>query len=210
MSGGYSVVVAGTTITASRENQYVSRQVVTRHASASARNSAISTAAEEGMYADLADTDALTRYNGSTWVDAVNTQIFTPVRAVAAAAGTTNSITYTSTLTGVGTALSTTFVAKCTTHCVTVGALMTISGSGPWVVYMAPVVTGSGFTTYGPSDDDAAHCQPDDSPATGAYVERTTIVPGLTPGVTYTVTPQFRSMSTAGTASFASRTIIVR
>jgi hypothetical protein len=67
MAGGYSVVVAGTTITASRENQYVSRQVITRHASASARNSSISTAAEEGMYSDLADTDQLERYNGSIW-----------------------------------------------------------------------------------------------------------------------------------------------
>lgn len=66
MAGGYSIVVAGTVITASRENQYVSRQVITRFANTSARDSAISDA-EEGMYADLADCDALTRYSGSAW-----------------------------------------------------------------------------------------------------------------------------------------------
>lgn len=68
MAGGYSVVVAGTTITASRENTYVSRQVITRFASLSAAQSAISTDAEEGMYVDAADTDTLYRYSGSAYV----------------------------------------------------------------------------------------------------------------------------------------------
>lgn len=71
MAGGYSVVVAGTTITASRENTYVSRQVITRFASLSAAQSAISTDAEEGMYVDAADVDTLYRYNGSAYVPAI-------------------------------------------------------------------------------------------------------------------------------------------
>jgi hypothetical protein len=71
MAGGYSVVVAGTTITASRENTYVSRQVITRFASLTAAQSAISTDAEEGMYVDAADTNILYRYNGSAYVPAI-------------------------------------------------------------------------------------------------------------------------------------------
>lgn len=90
MAGGYSLVVAGTAITASRENQYVGRQVITRFANASARDSAIATDAEEGMWSDLADVDELTRHNGTLWkpalgklLDATNVTI-TPVIAAAA------------------------------------------------------------------------------------------------------------------------------
>lgn len=68
MAGGYSIVVGGSAITASRENQYVSRQVITRHANDGARNSTIATDAEEGMYSDLADLNLLTRYDGANWV----------------------------------------------------------------------------------------------------------------------------------------------
>jgi hypothetical protein len=67
MSGGYSIVVAGTVITASRENQYVSRQVVTRFATDAARTSAISTDAEEGMLSYNEDTDLYKSYEAAGW-----------------------------------------------------------------------------------------------------------------------------------------------
>lgn len=67
MAGGFNTVVAGTVITASAHNQYVRNQVISRFASATARDSAIGSSAEEGMYADLADDDILTRYNGTAW-----------------------------------------------------------------------------------------------------------------------------------------------
>lgn len=62
----YTTVVAGTTITASWANANVRDQVITPFASASTRDSAI-TSPIEGMYADLADTDSLWRHNGTTW-----------------------------------------------------------------------------------------------------------------------------------------------
>lgn len=67
MSGGYSIVVAGTVITASRENQYVSRQVTTRFATDAARISAIGTDAEEGMFSYNEDTDLYKSYGAAGW-----------------------------------------------------------------------------------------------------------------------------------------------
>lgn len=64
--------VTGTVLTASDVNTYLMNQTVMVFASASARNSAI-TSPSEGMIAYLSDTNALTLYDGSSWVGAVNT-----------------------------------------------------------------------------------------------------------------------------------------
>lgn len=65
--GGYSTVVAGTTITSSWGNTYVRDQVVSQFASASARDSAI-TSPVAGMVCYTADTDSLWRYSGTKWL----------------------------------------------------------------------------------------------------------------------------------------------
>ena len=67
----YTTVVAGTTITAAWSNANNRDQVITPFASASARDSAI-TSPIEGMHAYLADTDKLMAYNGAAWVPAVS------------------------------------------------------------------------------------------------------------------------------------------
>lgn len=61
----YTTVVAGTVITASWGNM-VRDQLVTPFADAATRNAQI-TAPVEGMYADLADEDMITRYTGTAW-----------------------------------------------------------------------------------------------------------------------------------------------
>ena len=65
--GGYSTVVAGTTITSTWGNTYVRDQVVSQFASASARDSAI-TSPVAGMICYTADIDWVWRYNGSKWM----------------------------------------------------------------------------------------------------------------------------------------------
>jgi hypothetical protein len=64
--------VTGTVLTASDVNTFLMNQSVMVFASASARNTAI-TSPTEGMIAYLSDTNALTLYDGSAWVGAVNT-----------------------------------------------------------------------------------------------------------------------------------------
>lgn len=64
--GGYHTVVAGQTITAANHNTYIRDQSVNKFASSTTRDAAISVA-DEGMYADLADFDGLSRYDGTTW-----------------------------------------------------------------------------------------------------------------------------------------------
>ena len=63
--------VTGTVLTASDVNTYLMNQSVMVFASASARNSAI-TSPTEGMIAYLSDTNTLTIYDGAAWVGAVN------------------------------------------------------------------------------------------------------------------------------------------
>lgn len=130
-----------------------------------------------------------------------------PVMASDPTAGTTASATYTATLGGVAAPLSVSFVAAKTAHVVTVGALITQQTSGPWNQHMAPVVTGAGFAAYGPNDADAAMGQMTNNNV-GAYVEKSTVVTGLTIGNTYTVTPQYKAGSGI-TCTFANRRIVV-
>lgn len=64
--GGYYTRVAGVTITAANENTYTRDQVVSKFASSTSRDAAIASP-DEGMWADLADYDGLSRYSGSAW-----------------------------------------------------------------------------------------------------------------------------------------------
>lgn len=66
MGAGFKVWSTGDLINASDFNNYLQEQVIMVFADASARNSAISSA-EEGMFAFLKDTNALTFYDGSSW-----------------------------------------------------------------------------------------------------------------------------------------------
>jgi hypothetical protein len=66
MGAGFKVWSTGDLVNASDFNNYLQEQVIMVFADASARNSAI-TSAEEGMFAFLKDTNALTFYDGSNW-----------------------------------------------------------------------------------------------------------------------------------------------
>ena len=66
MGAGFKVWSTGDLVNASDFNNYLQEQVIMVFADASARNSAI-TSAEEGMFAFLKDTNALTFYDGSSW-----------------------------------------------------------------------------------------------------------------------------------------------
>ena len=66
MGAGFKVWSTGDLVNASDFNNYLQEQVIMVFASASARNSAISSA-EEGMFAYLSDTNDLTYYDGSSW-----------------------------------------------------------------------------------------------------------------------------------------------
>ena len=63
---GFKVYATGDLITATEFNTFIQEQVVGVFASASARESAI-TSPSEGMFAYLKDTNALTFYDGSSW-----------------------------------------------------------------------------------------------------------------------------------------------
>jgi hypothetical protein len=64
------VFTAGEVLTAADVNNFLMDQTVMVFAGTAARGSAIGTATE-GMYAHLSDTDTLTYYNGSAWVNRV-------------------------------------------------------------------------------------------------------------------------------------------
>jgi hypothetical protein len=64
------VFTAGEVLAASDLNNFLMDQTIMTFAGTAARGSAIGTATE-GMYAHLNDTDALTYYNGSAWVNRV-------------------------------------------------------------------------------------------------------------------------------------------
>jgi hypothetical protein len=141
---------------------------------------------------------------GQDVTDATNdheTQIGTliawiPVNATGTS-GTTTSTSYTTTLSG-GATPSTTFVARNTSHAIEISAMILNSGgSGPFTQYMSFQVTGSGFSTYGPSDADAATAQYTNN-SIGSQCTRTTVVGGLTVGTTYTVTGWFKVSGSTG------------
>ena len=65
---GYRDFVAGEVLTAAHVQQYLQDQAIMVFAGTAARGSAIGTAASEGMFSYLADTNALEYYDGSSWV----------------------------------------------------------------------------------------------------------------------------------------------
>lgn len=64
--GGYYSPSPTNILTAANWKTYVRDQTINQFATAAARDSAITSPAD-GMYADLSDQDALTRYDGSAW-----------------------------------------------------------------------------------------------------------------------------------------------
>ncbi len=65
---GYKSFSTGDVLTASDLNTYGIEQTVMVFASSSARDTALSSAKSEGMFAFLKDSDSLTYYDGSSWI----------------------------------------------------------------------------------------------------------------------------------------------
>ena len=65
---GYKSFSTGDVLTASDLNTYGIEQTVMVFASSTARDTALSSAKSEGMFAFLKDSDSLTYYDGSSWV----------------------------------------------------------------------------------------------------------------------------------------------
>ena len=65
---GYFEFSTGTVLTAVQCNTLFNEQTIMVFASSSARDTALSSAKAEGMFAFLKDTDALTYYDGSSWI----------------------------------------------------------------------------------------------------------------------------------------------
>ena len=65
----FRVFAAGEVLTAANVNDYLAEQAIATFAGTAARASAI-TAPTEGQFAYLSDSDSLTFYNGSAWVNA--------------------------------------------------------------------------------------------------------------------------------------------
>lgn len=64
---GYRTFVAGEVLTADNVQSYLQDQAIMVFAGTAARGSAIGTAASEGMFTYLADTNTLEYYDGSSW-----------------------------------------------------------------------------------------------------------------------------------------------
>jgi hypothetical protein len=117
------VFTAGEVLAASDVNDFLMDQTIMTFAGTAARGSAIGTATE-GMYAHLNDTDTLTYYNGSAWVNRV------PSAAILQVVSTTKTDTFSttsSTFTSV-TGLSATITPSSTSSKIYVSA--TITGNG--------------------------------------------------------------------------------
>lgn len=105
MGSGFRVFAAGEVLTAANVNNYLQEQVVMSFADSGARGSAIASP-EEGMLSYLQDTNQLSYYDGSSWVNAPGDRPLLvapnePISISATASGGTvnidsadNSITY--------------------------------------------------------------------------------------------------------------------
>lgn len=93
------VFTAGEVLTATDVNTNLMDQTIMTFDGTAARGSAFGTAASEGMYTHLSDTDTLQYYNGSAWVDRIPTPI-------------TPGLEFIST-TAVGTAVSSVTISNC-------------------------------------------------------------------------------------------------
>jgi hypothetical protein len=67
VGSGYKDFVPGDVLTATEVDGYLMRQTVMTFSSSTTRDSALSGVLDEGMYAYLEDTNALTVYTGSAW-----------------------------------------------------------------------------------------------------------------------------------------------
>lgn len=65
---GYKLFATGDVLTAAQVNTYLQEQAVMVFASAAARTTALSGVLAEGMITYLKDTDAVEKYNGTSWV----------------------------------------------------------------------------------------------------------------------------------------------
>lgn len=90
----YTTSVAGTTITASWANTNLRDQVITPFSGTTARDAAI-TSPIEGMFSYQSDTDRVTTYNGSAWVDALQLGTwFSYTPTLTQSATVTKTVTY--------------------------------------------------------------------------------------------------------------------
>ena len=82
MGSGYKDFEAGNVLAAADVDGYLMRQTVMTFADAAARDTALAAVLDEGMVAYLEDTDLITVYNGSAWVDILGEyQTWTPTWA---------------------------------------------------------------------------------------------------------------------------------
>tara|TARA_R110002096_G_C14649938_1_gene726363 strand:+ start:3896 stop:4540 length:645 start_codon:yes stop_codon:yes gene_type:complete len=79
MGSGYKDFAPGDVLTAADVDGYLMRQTVMTFSNASARNTALSGVLDEGMVAYLEDSDIVTFYNGSAWLEMMSeSQTWTP------------------------------------------------------------------------------------------------------------------------------------
>jgi len=86
------VFTAGEVLAAADVNSFLMDQTIMTFAGTAARGSAIGTATE-GMYAHLNDTDTLTYYNGSAWVNRIPTSAILQVQSATFTGVFTNTTT---------------------------------------------------------------------------------------------------------------------
>jgi hypothetical protein len=91
MGSGFRTFTAGEVLTASNTQNYLMDQAVMSFASAAARDAAI-TAPEENMVAALRDTDVVTKYTGSAWVEIAYYGAWTSYTPTWSATGTAVSL----------------------------------------------------------------------------------------------------------------------
>ena len=77
MGSGFKDWSPGDVLTAADVDGYLMRQTVMTFADASARDTALSGVLDEGMVAYLEDTNAITVYNGSSWVSVIDSDVLT-------------------------------------------------------------------------------------------------------------------------------------
>lgn len=77
MGSGFKDWAAGDVLTAADVDGYLMRQTVMTFADASARDTALSGVLDEGMVAYLEDSNAITVYNGSSWVSVIDSDVLT-------------------------------------------------------------------------------------------------------------------------------------
>ncbi|MFJ8821634.1 hypothetical protein ACIREE_07610 [Streptomyces sp. NPDC102467] len=158
-----------------------------------APNGALATGSYTGQYRD-APNGVLQRWNGTAWQSAITPSLYTG----SLTGGTTTSTAYTSTLTGTST-LKLNFTAPST------GAVLLHFGARIWTdksttsaAFMTAQITQGATVTFAADDDHAAMS----GGPVSSSVSTLWRMYGLTPGVTYTMTPMYRSNVAGVTCGF--------